>query len=98
VIGHCRTGASAGTLHVESLNAPYQIDILTSNAATAPTELEAWHQVGETQFADQPGPVEVRVDDPATFVLVWLKELGRDEACTEKNPFRGRLGEISYTP
>ena len=42
--------------------------------------------------------IEVHVDTPATFVLVWLKELGRDEACTENNPFRGRLGEISFQP
>jgi len=31
-------------------------------------------------------------------VLIWLKQLGQDEACTESNPFRGRLGEISFRP
>jgi hypothetical protein len=31
-------------------------------------------------------------------VLVWLMELGPDEVCTEHNPYRGRLGEISFTP
>jgi serine/threonine-protein kinase len=92
------TGPSTGTFHVDSLNAPYQIDVMTSSAPTPPTELEGWQQVGDTHFAEQPGGVEVDVDDPATFVLVWLKELGRDEACTERNPFRGRLGEISFTP
>ena len=35
---------------------------------------------------------------PANYVLVWLKELGRDEACSESNPYRGRLGEISFGP
>jgi hypothetical protein len=92
------SGPSTGTLHVESLNAPYQIEVMTSSAPTPPTELEGWQQIGDKHFADQPGAVEVDVDDPATFVLVWLKELGRDEACTERNPFRGRLGEISFTP
>jgi hypothetical protein len=92
------SGPSAGTLTVESLNGPYQIDVLTTDGATAPTELDGWRQVGDTQFADQPGTVEVRVDDPATYVLVWLKELGRDEVCTERNPYRGRLGEISFVP
>jgi hypothetical protein len=92
------SGPSTGTLHVDSLNAPYQIDVMSSSEPTAPTEIDAWQQVGETSFADQPGSVEVHVDEAATFVLVWLKELGRDEACTEHNPFRGRLGEVSFTP
>ena len=92
------SGPSTGTLHVDSLNAPYQIGVMSSSEPTAPTEIDAWQQVGETSFADQPGGVEVHVDEAATFVLVWLKELGPDEACTEHNPFRGRLGEVSFTP
>jgi len=92
------SGPTAGTVSVASLNGPYQIDIRTSAEAAAPTDLDAWQQVGETQFSEQPGVIEVHVDTPATFVLVWLKELGRDEACTENNPFRGRLGEISFQP
>lgn len=90
------SGAAPGTLSVASLNGPYQIDVYASTAAAAPTTLEAWTKVGETSFSEQPGTVTRQVDVPATFVLVWLKQLGRDEACTEKNPFRGRLGEITY--
>src|SRR5262245_15581503 len=92
------TGASAGTLTVESLNGPYQIDVMTSTAATAPLDLDQWSKVGDTHFADEPGTFEAHIDDPATFVLVWLKQLGQDEVCTERNPYRGRLGEISFTP
>jgi hypothetical protein len=71
---------------------------MTSSAPTPPTDLEGWQAIGDEYFAEEPGSVEVAVEDPATFVLVWLKELGRDEVCTERNPFRGRLGEISFTP
>jgi serine/threonine-protein kinase len=92
------SGPSPGTLSVQSLNAPYQIDILATTDAAPPVDLDAWQQIGETQFADTPGSAEIRVDLAATHVLVWLKELGPDEACTENNPFRGRLGEISYLP
>ena len=90
--------ASAGTLSVDSINGPYQIEIYATTAATPPTDLPGWTKMGDTYFDDQPGTVTAPVDIPATFVLVWLKELGQDEACTENNPFRGRLGEISYTP
>ena len=92
------TAPSTGTLSVDSINGPYQLEIYATTDAAAPTDLAGWTQVGETFFDDQPGTVTATVDIPATFVLVWLKELGHDEACTENNPFRGRLGEISYTP
>jgi serine/threonine-protein kinase len=92
------SGPSTGTFHVESLNAPYQIEVKTSAAATPPTDLDAWQQVGEKFASEQPGAIGVDVESPAAFVLVWLMELGPDEVCTEKNPYRGRLGEISFTP
>lgn len=91
-------GPSTGTLHVESLNAPYQIDVLVASGATPPPELDGWATVDSTRFADTAGAVDVAVEIPATFVLVWLKELGSDEACSEANPFRGRLDEISFVP
>jgi len=90
--------ASPGTLSLETLNAPYQIDIYTATTAGSPADLDAWNKVGPTLFGEQPGPVSVGIDVAATHVLVWLKELGPDAACTSANPYRGRLGEISYLP
>jgi serine/threonine-protein kinase len=91
-------GAAAGTVSVESINAPYQLDILTATGDAPPADLDGWAKVGPTRFADDPGAVEVTLEQPAQYVLVWLKELGRDEACTSANPYRGRLGEISFRP
>jgi serine/threonine-protein kinase len=92
------SGPSTGKFHVESLNAPYQIEIKTSSDPTAPTDLDSWQQVGEKFSSEQPGAIDVDIEQPTTFVLVWLMELGPDEVCTEHNPYRGRLDEISFTP
>lgn len=91
-------GAATGTLSVESANGPYQIDVMTAVGAAAPTDLSGWNQVGDTRFDDEPGTIEVEVTEPANYLLVWLKELGPDEVCTSANPYRGRLGEISFGP
>ena len=91
-------GAATGTVSAESLNGPFQIDVLVANGESAPSSLDGWSQVGATQFSDDPGVIEVDLAEPASFVLIWLKRLGPDEACTESNPFRGRLGEISFRP
>lgn len=91
-------GAATGTVSVETLNAPYQIDVYTATATTAPTAIDGWTQIGDTRFDDAPAVVETGIESPATHVLIWLSELGRDDACTSTNPFRGRLGEISFRP
>jgi serine/threonine protein kinase len=91
-------GASAGTITAESISAPYQIDVYTATGTSPPADLDAWSQQGPTRFDEQPGSLEVSFDDPANYILVWLKELGPDEACTSTNPFRGLLGEISFRP
>lgn len=91
-------GAATGTLSLESANGPYQIDVMTANGAAAPAELDGWSKVGDTRFDDAPGTIEVEITEPANYLLVWLKELGPDEVCTSANPYRGRLGEISFGP
>lgn len=92
------SGPSTGTLSVTVGSAPYQLDVYASTDPTPPTDLDAWTQLGATRFAEQPAELEVGVDQTATHLLVWLKELGPDDACSGANPFRGRLGEISFRP
>jgi hypothetical protein len=91
-------GVAAGTLSVESANGPYQIDVMTATGAAAPAQLDGWSKVGDTRFSDSPGTIDVEITEPANYLLVWLKELGPDEVCTSANPYRGRLGEISFGP
>ncbi|MDJ0770895.1 MAG: serine/threonine-protein kinase [Ilumatobacter sp.] len=90
--------ASSGTLSFESLNGPFQVDVYQSDSEGAPADLDGWTQVGTTQFADDPAALDVPVETAARHLLVWLKELGPDEACSTANPYRGRLGEISFAP
>jgi hypothetical protein len=89
---------SSGTLAVTVGNGPYQLDVFATAEATAPTQLETWSQIGATRFADDPGALEINIDMTATNLLVWLKELGEDDACSGANPYRGQLGEISFQP
>ena len=89
---------SAGTLSVDTLNGPYQLEVYASTDEAAPADLSGWSPVGGNNFGDDPATVTADVDVAATHLLLWLKELGPDEACSTANPFRGRLGEVSYQP
>ena len=91
------SGPGVGTLSVTTLNAPYQLEVYRTDEAEAPTDLDAWTRIGDTLFADDPGTIDTDIAEAATHLLVWLKELGPDDACSSANPYRGRLGEISFT-
>jgi serine/threonine protein kinase len=89
---------SAGHLSVDTLNGPYQLEVYATTEEAAPADLDGWTLVAENQFGDGPATLEADVAIAASHVLVWLKELGPDEACSTANPYRGRLGELSYVP
>lgn len=74
---------------------PYQLDYYTSPDVVAPAALESWQRSGSTRYADVPESLEFAVPDGALHVLLWLKELGPDDACSTANPYRGRLAEIA---
>jgi eukaryotic-like serine/threonine-protein kinase len=89
---------SAGTLSLQTLNAPFQIDIYVTAETAPPADLTGWQLLGDTRFADDPTTLDVPISIAASHVLIWIKELGADDACTEANPYRGRLGEVSFRP
>jgi serine/threonine-protein kinase len=89
---------SAGRLSVESVNAPYALQVFASTDATPPASLAGWGEpVAAKAFAGIPEVVETSVPTPASHLLVWLTELGRDDGCSTANPYRGRLAEITFT-
>ena len=87
---------STGRLTLESLNAPFQIDVMSSMATEAPTDINNWAMVGDTSYDTEPGQLVIDVTVPASHLLIWLRELGPDDACSRVNPFRGRIGEIEW--
>ncbi len=83
---------------VESVNAPYALQVFASTDATPPTALAGWGEpLADKAFADVPGVVETTVSTPASHLLIWLTELGPDSGCSTANPYRGRLAEITFT-
>jgi hypothetical protein len=86
-------------LSVESLNAPYQLEIFASSAETAPADPDGWGApLAPKAYSTEPGTVAAVAPDGTRHLLVWLRELGPDDACSDSNPYRGRLGELSFVP
>ena len=84
-------------LSVDVISAPYQLRFFASDAASRPTDLDQWGpELGTKAFDSEPDTVTSAIPTvPAMHMLVLLNEIGPDDACTDANPYRGRLGEIT---
>lgn len=89
--------AGSGRLSFESLNAPFQIEVLATTLDPVPSDPEQWTRVGGLHFDEEPGMVSVDVNMAATTLGIWLLELGPDDACSSVNPYRGRIGEVRWS-
>ncbi|HEY3484342.1 MAG TPA: protein kinase, partial [Ilumatobacteraceae bacterium] len=90
--------ATPTRLSVDAVNAPYQLEIFASTAETAPPDPDAWGApLAGTAYSETPDTVAADLPAGARHALVWLRELGPDDACSGSNPYRGALGEITVT-
>lgn len=92
------SGAAGGRLSVESFNSPFWIEIYASPSESPPATLEAWGTslTGDV-FREEAGVVESDIPDGSRHALVWLRQLGDDPACSSTNPYRGRLGNLTFS-
>jgi eukaryotic-like serine/threonine-protein kinase len=86
-----------GTFSVAINSAPYQIDFFASAADAAPGEGGWGSAIQDKAFANTAGTVSVTLAQPAKFVLFLLREAGPDDGCSGDFPFRGAIGEITFT-
>ena len=88
---------SAGTLEFDVSGGPYQLEVYGSNRLPATTE--AWGApLAPTASGDESGTVRVEVSEGVDNLLILLVRLPPDPGCTGANPYRGRIGEVAFTP
>ena len=88
---------ATGTLSFEVGNAPFQVEVLGSDAATVPDTFAGWGPpLAQKAVSDTPTTVSVTAVTPVRHLLIVLRELGRDPGCTAANPHRTSIGEISF--
>ncbi len=91
---------AVGTVAITMKNAPYQLEVFASSAATIPPSVESWGApVQRKSYNTTPGTITAPITaEPARYVLVLLHEVGRDSACNKSRPYRGAISEISFAP
>ena len=90
--------ASTGTFDIAVASAPYQVRVYAVGGKRAPSEFTDWGPAIESFAGTESGTLRVTLPSAARHVLVSFQELGRSATCSSQNPYRGVLGEVTFTP
>jgi len=89
---------ATGTLTVVVDSAPYQLRIFASDAESAPTDVAGWGSSVQSKSAGQTAAtIAVPINTPARHLLVLLLEAGSDDGCKQEYPYRGQIGELTFS-
>jgi hypothetical protein len=91
------SGVGIGDLVANFANGPYSADVFVSTAETVPSSVDAWGLRVGTAYSKDPGAATFEVNAPARHVLLLLREVGRSNSCSNANPFKGRISDLSFT-
>ena len=91
-------GPASGTFNYSVFHAPYWVEVFARTSAERPAALTDWGEsLTGTLYSTSPADLSVILPPGTQSVLVWVREIGRDRVCSRSNPYRGRIGNISFT-
>lgn len=91
------SGMGLGTLSTTFKTAPWSADVYVSQSDTVPTSMDGWGLRVADGFNQSAGVATFKIDQPAHQVLLMLREVGRSTTCSNNNPFKGVLSDLSFT-
>jgi serine/threonine protein kinase len=91
------SGIGLGDLTANFANGPYSADVFVSTAETIPASVDEWGLRVATAYSKDPGMATFEVNSPARHVLLLLREMGRSNSCSNANPYKGRIADLSFT-
>lgn len=86
---------TTGTLNVYMGNAPWKIDVYTA-LDSAPPQLAGWGQRITTGNNIKRRGANFIIAQPAQFVLLALREIGKSGLCSASNPYQGLLSGVTF--
>lgn len=90
------SGPAQGILRLDFPGTPWNVDIYASDTPAA--EFDDWGSPISQNASQRAKSAEIVLNEPGNYLLVMLREVGRDSSCSSANPFRGGLSEISFGP
>jgi serine/threonine protein kinase len=91
------SGMGLGTLTTTFKTAPWNAEVYVSQSEAVPATLNDWGLRVADGFSANAGVGTFKIDQPAHNVLLVLREVGRSSTCSNNNPFKGVLSDLSFT-
>ena len=90
------TEANLAKVDVDVVGDAWRAEMYASNALS--DDIDAWGSaIASATAGDGPTLVGVMAE-PMQYVMVYLREVGRDGSCSRDNPYRGGIAEIRVSP
>ena len=86
---------TTGTLNVYMGNAPWKIDVYAA-LDSAPPQLAGWGQRVATGNNTKRRGANFVIAQPAQYVLLALREIGKSGMCSGSNPYQGLLSGVTF--
>lgn len=91
------TGVGIGQLKANFANGPYNADVFVTTSEQIPTTIGDWGlRIGDV-YSNNPGMATVDIKQPARSVLLLLREVGRSGSCSNSNPYKAMINDLSFT-
>ena len=91
------TGIGVGQLKANFANGPYNAEVYVTTSEQIPASINDWGLRVADVFSNDAGVATLDVKQPARNVLFLLREVGRSSTCSDSNPFKGAISDLSFT-
>lgn len=86
--------APYGRVSVSFDNAPWQLQVYVADRI--PDSFDMWGDPVGSDFSTVARSTTIEVNGQGRYVLLWLREIGRDPSCPSSAPFLGRVAEVRF--
>jgi hypothetical protein len=91
------SGMGIGTLAATFRTAPWNAEVFVSPGETIPSTIEGWGLRVADSYGTTAGPATFSVATPGRNVLLLMREAGKSSSCSDTNPYKGSLSDLSFT-
>jgi hypothetical protein len=91
------SGIGIGSLAATFGTAPWNAEIFVSTSEAIPTTLDGWGVRVANSNGSAPGAATFDIATPGRNVLLFMREAGKSTSCSNSNPYKGMLSDLSFT-